>query len=112
MDLYSIGLSYIPIVIGSLLELRYIAVCIKARDNDSVLYIPKSVLKLKYLETLIIQNKHSEGIHVPKEIWMSCRLRHLILKGNISAEEIKSPYLSGNLQTLSHIANPFAPYIT
>lgn len=37
MDLYSIGLSYIPIVIGSLLELSYISVCIKARDSDTVL---------------------------------------------------------------------------
>lgn len=53
MDLYSIGLSYIPIVIGYVLELRYISVCIKARDSGTWLYIPASVLKLKYLETLI-----------------------------------------------------------
>ena len=91
-------------MIGHLLELRYIALCIKARGSSSMwkatFTLPTSIEKLESLETLIVHNRNKEGLRVPKEIWMSYRLRHLILKGNIAHEH---SYLPDKLRTLSHL---------
>ncbi|KAL8158357.1 hypothetical protein AgCh_002881 [Apium graveolens] len=107
MDLSSIGLSAIPSVLNTLLDLRYIALCIKAGYNhtNNSLCLYTSIGNLRHLETLIIDNRNINNIRVAPEIWRLCTLRHLILKGNITIEchlYYTRVFRLLNLQTLMH----------
>ncbi|KAK1390118.1 putative Disease resistance protein [Heracleum sosnowskyi] len=112
MDLSSIGLSNIPVVIESLLELRYIALCIKAYDQyDPVGFrdssnTPISICRLKHLETLILDNENMDYTYLPQGVFALNRLRHLIIKGAFSIT-----YLPDNLQTLSYLQTLSLPYL-
>ncbi|KAL1807653.1 hypothetical protein ACET3Z_024643 [Daucus carota] len=93
MDISGIGIHNIPEGIESLLQLRYLALCIRS-------YVATSLCKLKHLETFIVHRQLRSRL--PDGLLELYKLRHLILKGNFCCRTpLHDLKTLSSLQTLS-----------